>query len=27
MELAGIGIAHGKELAPDERMKKSLTDA
>ena len=26
-QLAAIGIAHGKEFAPDERMKKILTDA
>jgi hypothetical protein len=26
-ELAGIGIVHGKEFSPDERMKKILSDA
>ncbi|MEY8120912.1 hypothetical protein AB9F26_22310, partial [Falsihalocynthiibacter sp. BN13B15] len=26
-QLAAIGIVHGKEFAPDERMKKILTDA
>jgi hypothetical protein len=26
-QLAAIGIVHGKEFEPDERMKKILTDA